>query len=148
MSDTGFGATRRSSIGWLVQRVAAAAEREMAARLEPLGLSVLQFAVLVAVLERPGASQAEIGARFGQPAYAISRALDALEAAGLVARRPAPGSRRAKGVHPTEAARALAPELQAIVAETNATLTAPLEAGERQALAELLRRILPDADRE
>jgi DNA-binding MarR family transcriptional regulator len=51
-------------------------------------------------------------------------------------------------VHPTEAARARAPELQTIVAETNAALTAPLGASERQALAELLRRILPDADRD
>jgi DNA-binding MarR family transcriptional regulator len=119
----------------------------MAERLSPLGLSVLQFAVLGAVLEHPGASQAEIGARFGQPAYAISRALDALEAAGLVARRPDPHSRRAKGVHPTPAAETLAPRLREIVAEVNATLTAPLDASERQTLARLLDRLLPEADR-
>ena len=147
MSDPLFSETRRGSIGWMVQRVASKAERQMAERLSPLGLSVLQFAVLGAVLERPGASQAEIGARFGQPPYAISRALDALETAGLVTRRPDPHSRRAKGVHPTTAAEALAPRLRKIVAEVNAALTAPLDADERQMLARLLERLLPDGDR-
>jgi len=147
MSDSELTRARLSSIGWMLQRVATTAEREMAARLAPLGLSVLQFAVLVAVLERPGASQAEIGGRFGQPAYAISRALDALEAAGLVERRPDAQSRRINVVHPTETARALATQLREIVAESNAALTAPLSAQERQALAGLLARLLPNEDR-
>jgi DNA-binding MarR family transcriptional regulator len=147
MSDSDLTRARLSSIGWMVQRVATTAEREMAARLAPHGLTVLQFAVLVAVLELPGASQAEIGGRFGQPAYAISRALDALEAAGLVERRQDAQSRRINGVHPTAKARALAPRLRAIVAETNTALTAPLSPQERQALAGLLARLLPSEDR-
>ena len=118
----------------------------MAERVQPLDLTLLQFAVLMTVLEHPALTQSAIGQRFDAPAYAISRALDALEARGLVERRVAPASRRAFEVHPTEAGQALAPDLMGMVQEANGAFTAGLSDQENAQLLHLLTRLMADTE--
>ena len=147
MTQDSIRQTRQGSIGWMIQRIAAQLDREMTRALRPLGLTQLQFAVLMSVLEEDGQSQAQIGARFNQPAYAISRALNGLEKAGLIARKANPDNRRALRIHATKKGQALTPELTAIVARVNADLTRDLSPEDRAAAHGLLARMLPPHDR-
>ena len=133
---------RETSMGWIIQRLARKLDLAMEARLGELGLTLPSFAVMMTVLESGPMTQAEIGKRFGMPPYAISRALDALEAAGHVERRAHPTSRRAHDIHATEAGLGLAPKLHGIVRAVNADLTAGLDERDRAEFLPLLQRVL------
>lgn len=109
--------------------------------LSPHGLSLPQFAVLMTVLEHDGLTQNEIGTRFTMPAYAISRAIDHLEALGLARRVPHPTSRRSHRIEATPAAQRIAPDLFSIVRRVNAELSAPLSKTERAQLADMLTKL-------
>ncbi len=137
-------ATRESSTGWMIQRIAGALDRRMTARLTELDLSLPSFAVLMTVLEHGPMMQTDIAKRYGMPAYAISRALDALERQGYVARNAHAASRRAYSIEATPKGRALAPRLQRIVGEVNAELTAPLNDAERAQFSAILVKLLPE----
>ncbi len=138
-------ATRESSYGWAIQRIAGALDRQMTARLAELDLSLPSFAVLMTVLEHGPMMQTDIARRYGMPAYTISRALDALEGQGYVQRAAHASSRRAHSIDATAAGRALAPRLQGIVAEVNAELTVPLSAAEQAQFGAILTKLLPDS---
>lgn len=133
---------RETSMGWIIQRLARKLDMAMEARLGALDLTVSSFAVMMTVLESGPMTQAAIGKRFGMPAYAISRALDALEAAGYVERRAHPTSRRAHDIHATGAGVALAPELHGIVRAVNGDLVAGLGEEDSAAFLSLLQRVL------
>ncbi len=105
-------------------------------------LTLAQFAVLMCALEADGQTQTEIGAAFAMPAWQISRALDGLQAAGLIERRVCGQSRRVHRVHATEAARLRVPRLRAVVAGVNAQVLAPLEPEKRAVLGALLRELV------
>ena len=94
------------------------------------------------MLEHGQLTQAEIGRRFAMPAYAISRAIDALEDAGFIVREDHPESRRAHRIRPTDKGLMLAPDLFAIVRAVNAELTGGLDADEAEQLKRLLARAL------
>lgn len=138
--------TREGSFGWMLQRLARRVEARLAEKLRALDLSILQFAIMMTVLERPAQTQAAIGQGFDVPAYAISRALDGLEARGLVERRMAAASRRSFEVHVTAAGQALAPQLRAIVQEVNTGVTQGLTAAETDHLLGLMARLLADTE--
>lgn len=135
-------ATREASIGWMIQRIAADLNRRMTERLAELNLPLPTFAVMMGVLEHGPVNQTEIGKHFGMPAYAISRAIDALEELGFVARRAHESSRRAHSIQATEAGEALAPKLHTIVREVNDAAMAGLSAAERKQFGDLLRQVL------
>ncbi|MDU8927823.1 MarR family transcriptional regulator [Alisedimentitalea sp. MJ-SS2] len=148
MTDDETRRTRENSLGWMIQRIAGALNREMTRQLEPLDLSLPQFAVMMTVLEHDGLPQSEIAALIHGPAYAVSRALDRLEDQGRIERRSHASSRRAVAVHVTDAGRALAGDLQRIVNEVNTALVTPLATdADRALLKTLLQQILPSSDR-
>jgi len=130
--------TRETSIGWMIQRLARRLDDAMNARLAEHGLNLQQFAVMMTVLEHGSLTQAEIGRRFAMPAYAISRAIDGLEEAGLIAREAHPTSRRAHQIRATEKGLALAPALFELVGRINADLTRELGRDDADRLHELL----------
>lgn len=134
--------TRQNSIGWMIQRLARQLDVAMAEQLAEHDLTLPQFAILMTVLEHEPLTQADIGRRFSMPAYTISRALDTLEASGLINRAAHPESRRAHQISTTEKGRALAPTLFGIVGSVNATLTRSLDDDQRAALRLLLDSIL------
>jgi len=132
---------RTTSLGWMIQRIAKRLDLAMEARLSPLDMNLLHFAVMMTVLETEGLTQTEIGSRFSTPPYAISRALDHLEKAGHLERRAHPKSRRSHTVHASVQGKALGPTLFAIIRETNAELTAALSASEGDVLQGLLAKL-------
>lgn len=135
--------TRETSRGWMLQRISRAMDVDMTQRLAGLDMTQQQFAVMMIVLEHEPLIQSRIGDYFGMPPYAISRAVDALEAHGHLARAPHPTSRRAVTISTTPAGRALAPQLFAIVQGLNADLLAPLTADEQAQFGAILQKLLP-----
>jgi len=133
---------RQASIGWMIQRITRRLDDAMNAKLAELDMNLATFAVMMTVLEDGPLTQAEIGARFGTKAYAISRSLDALERSGYVARGPHAASRRAHSIRATPAGEAIAPRLFQIVQQVNADLTASLTGDERAQFADLLSKVM------
>ena len=118
----------------------------MSESLTPLGLNLRDYAVLIA---------AERAASMGSPRtqLALSRAarldkstmvvaLDALEGAGLVERRPDATDRRARIVEPTDAGRERLARAEGIVADVEDEVLSDLGAEERRILRDLLRRLV------
>jgi len=138
--------TRQNSLGWMIQRLSSRLDGAMNERLSGLGLTIQQFAIMMRVLEHERMTQAEIGRMFAMPPYAISRALDSLEAAGYVVREDHPSSRRAHLICPTEKGLALGPELFDIVATVNADLTHGLSGEEADELRRLLATVMDTAE--
>ncbi|MBO6638272.1 MAG: MarR family transcriptional regulator [Roseitalea sp.] len=137
--------SRENSIGWIIQRLARRLDDAMNARLADHGLTLPQFAIMMTVIEHNRMTQAEIGRRFAMPAYAISRAIDALEADGFLVRDAHPSSRRAHQIQATEKAVALAPAMFAIVKAVNADLTAGLAQDDADRLRQLLAEAMAGA---
>ena len=128
----------------MIQRISRRLDREIGDRLNRLDLTLQQFAIMMAVSETGGQTQTEIGNKFDTPAYAISRALDHLEAAGHLERRAHPSSRRTRTIHATPKGRKLGPQLFAIMGEVTKELVAPFSAKERATFENLLKRLVPD----
>ncbi|MFN3170076.1 MAG: MarR family winged helix-turn-helix transcriptional regulator [Hyphomicrobiales bacterium] len=135
-------AVRAASAGWHIQRLAGQLDGAMNSALEPHGLTVQSFAIVMTLIIHDGLSQKEIGQRFSAPAYAISRAIDGLERDGFLERRTDPSSRRANTVHATQKAGDLAPLLFATIADVNARLLDSLNEDEQAQLIALLARVL------
>lgn len=133
---------RTGSLGWMIQRIARRLDQAMEQRLRAHGMTLQHFAVMMTSLETEGLSQTEIGVRFGMAPYAISRAVDHLETAGLLERRAHPTSRRTHTIHTTKNGRALSRDLFSIVREVNDELARPLSASERDQFRQLLERLL------
>ena len=98
-----------ASPGFLMWRAALAWQRDIAAALEPVGLTHSQFVLLACTqwLEEQGdgASQVMIAAQAGMDVKTASQVLRRLERAGLVSRQPDPKDARARIVTTTAAGR-------------------------------------------
>jgi len=145
--DPAIRATRHASAGWLVQRLSARFEQAMVAALAPHGLTLGQFALIMAVLEADGLTQTELGAIFAMPAWKISRYLDGLAEAGLITREADPASRRTHRIHATPAAQAQAPLWRAAGHSVNDALLAPLPPEDRARLVALLQQLVVPGER-
>lgn len=137
-------AVRQASVGWHVQRLSAQLDGAMDEALAPHGLTLQQFAIVMSLVENDGLTQREIGARFRAPAYAITRAIDGLEADGFLQRRAHPTSRRTNTVHATAKSLQMVPDLIAIIEDVNGRLMASLADGKRVELREALSRLLKE----
>jgi DNA-binding MarR family transcriptional regulator len=121
----------------------------------PFGLRTQQAAVLLRC-RLPGANPSQIAAAVGTDTAGITGLLDHLEKRGLVSRRPNPADRRAVIVEPTEAGRALMPQLGHIFLAINEVLlkgftpqeAASLEAMFERLLANVQARLVETADLE
>ena len=112
-------------------------DRRMAAH----GLTLQQASLLIRCVHHKGASPSELMPHLGTDKAGLSRLVDRLEAADLVARR-AGGDRRSTALEATAAGTALAPKLEKILAGTRRRLLADLSAEEAALLESLLGRIL------
>ena len=104
------------------------------------GVSGSGAAALVVLSADPGISVTELGRRVGLTQSAAARMVDALEARGLVERRPTLGKWVA--VHPTEAGRAASAHLLDARGERLAALVGTLPPADQEALAHALDRLL------
>ncbi len=99
------------------------------------------YAVLATLAEHGPASQAELGRRLWIDRSDMHVVLAELERAGLVSRERDPTDRRRNVVAVTPAAMPALDRLDARVATAQAALLAPLDAGEREHLLDLLERV-------
>ena len=109
---------------------------KMHERLEPLGLSLSQFTIIMVLLEKDGLTQVDIGRKVMLPAYATTRNIDKLESLGYVTRKRHESSRRSYRIVLTEEGRDLAPALYEASESVNDLVLSPLEESQK---AEFLR---------
>jgi len=107
-----------------------------------VGVTTSGAAALVSLAATDGLGVSEVGRRVGLSQPAASRLVDGLEADGLVERRPNPYGGRWMIVHVTDAGREAARRLLAARGDPLAEVVDGLGAGERQALGDLLEKLL------
>jgi DNA-binding MarR family transcriptional regulator len=128
--------------GYLAHLGALCAEQSCRAAL-PAGRDARDLAVL-SLLAGGVLSQAEIGIRLDVNRTVMISVIDRLEAAGLVHRERDPGDRRRYALRITEDGRTDLAGMRESACLADQALTAPLTAGERQRLNELLGLIARD----
>lgn len=116
-----------SSLGWKFRVLGMWMNHNMSEKLEPLGLSLDQFAIIMILLKQDCLTQVEICELAMMPAYATTRNLDKLESLGYVKRQKHESSRRSYRVLLTEKGRELAPALAEISKSVHDSLLSPLD---------------------
>jgi len=133
---------RKNSIGWMLKILCRRLDTDMAKALKQLDLSPGQFAILMAVMEKDGQTQTEIGSKMTMPGYATTRNIDALEEMAFVVRRKDERSRRSYRIHLTDHGRKIAPKLFETVGKINKELLLPLGVTEQKQFKNLLLKVL------
>lgn len=128
-------------VGFLMSRGSALAVRAINVALEPVGLRVRQYSVLLAVAESGGLSQRDVATTLSLDPSQIVALVDELESRGLVERRPGVADRRARLVQPTRAGKKQIREAERRVRRAEEEYLGALDAEERETLASLLRRV-------
>ena len=132
----------RGKPSWLITKISAHAHRKLAENLAPAGGSGFEFAVLAALDEFGSASQVALGQRCGIDRSNIHAIVAELVTAGYATRETDPADVRRNLITITpDGSRRLA-ELDRLVDEVQAGLTAALDEAERDQLVMLLTRIL------
>ncbi|HKJ35483.1 MAG TPA: MarR family transcriptional regulator [Solirubrobacterales bacterium] len=131
--------------GLLLSRLARAANRELAAELDALGLRSQQFGVLHLLSEAGSLSSTELADALRVHASNLVRLLDELEDAGLIRREPDPEDRRRHRVVLSRRGSGMLARAEGVAAEIETELLAPLSAAEQRQLRELLGRVAAHA---
>ncbi len=126
------------AVGFMLSSLGHAVAATFSARLAPLALEPREFALMRCLATREGASQQAIGERLGLPPSRMVALVDALEARGLLERRPSPKDRRAHALYQTAAGKRLLAKAISVAAGLEAELTQGLDAAERARLLEML----------
>ena len=139
--ETGpHGSPDEVPIGYLLKQTQQALRAVAAEALRPHGLTLAQFAVLVALKRTPGLSNAELARSSFIAPQSMAELLGGLEAAGLLTRRPSPTHGRVLEAVLTpgglETLQAVRPVMDAV----EARLLAGLAPHERRELRGLLER--------
>jgi DNA-binding MarR family transcriptional regulator len=121
------------NLAWLLYRAHWALAAELAAALEPLGVSARGFHVLQAALSGEH-TQTELAAMVGLDKTTMVVAVDELERAGLAERRLSPDDRRARIVDVTAAGKRKVAEAEKVKQRVQAEVLGELSAREGEAL--------------
>jgi MarR family transcriptional regulator, lower aerobic nicotinate degradation pathway regulator len=126
--------------------IAARAGQQLATRrLAPMGLTVQLCGVLIRLAAGP-ISQHELGEELGIDRTTMVELIDDLEAKGVVVRRRNPADRRAYSIQLTPKGRAVQKRAATAFDSAADEFFAPLRPNERQALGEMMRRLIASAD--
>jgi DNA-binding MarR family transcriptional regulator len=129
----------------LLQRLTRRLRRAQAGRLAPLGLTPAQERALrVMTRSAEPLRMTDLADRLGIVPRSVTTVIDALEQAGLVRREIDPRNRRAIRLHLTDRGAAVRDDMREARRQAAEDLFAPLPAGDRKALAELLSRLDDD----
>lgn len=129
------------NLAWLLYRAHWALAAELAAALEPLGLSARGYHVLRAALEG-GHTQTELAEMVGLDKTTMVVAIDELERAGLAERRLSPHDRRARMIAVTAAGKRKVAEADKVKERVQAEVLGELSAREGEALMEALSKLV------
>lgn len=129
------------AVGFMLSSLGHAVAATFTGRLAPLALEPREFALMRCLATCEGASQQAVGERLGLPPSRMVALVDALEARGLLERRPSPKDRRAHALHQTAAGKRLLARAISVAAGLEAELTEGLDAEQRAQLLEMLDRV-------
>ena len=125
--------------GYLLKRAQAALHAAMAGVLRGHGATLAQYAVLTALDEEPGLSNADLARRAFVTPQTMNQVLHELEQKGWVTRHPHPGHARILQADLTQAGRAALRACHRAVGVVEEQMLAALSPGERRQLAATLR---------
>jgi DNA-binding MarR family transcriptional regulator len=129
----------------LVTRASWRLRRGTAKELEPIGITYAQARVLRIVADAPEPLRmADLADRLDVVPRSATSMIDALESAGLVARRPDASDRRSIRLTVTAAGSALLDRMRALRVEKAEELFGKLTAAEQHELARMLERVLDE----
>ena len=129
-------------LGFLLGR-AHLAHRAIAERaLASVGLSGKQLGALSVLVAEGPLSQQRLGERQGVDRTTMVALVDELERRGLVERRRNPDDRRAYSLHATPPARGVVKQAAEATKRAEDEFLAPIPAGERRRLKQLLQRLI------
>ncbi|MDT7582005.1 MAG: hypothetical protein QOK35_3269 [Pseudonocardiales bacterium] len=144
---TRFGDGPAASPGYLLWCVTLSWQRAVTAALRPLGLTHVQFVLLVSTWwlheQGRGPSQVELARHAAIDVKMTSQVVRTLETKALLAREPDPGDARIRRLRPTDAGAALARRAVVVVEEVDQDFF-----GDRATAAvSVLQGLLPADDR-
>ena len=132
-------------LGYRLRRASAAMMADFAGVFAPMGLRTSLLAALLLIDSNPGIIASEVGAILAIKRANMVPLVNELEAAGLIAREPAPDDRRATALRLSPKGAALLPEIKRRLAEHEARFASRMTAAEHALLIDLLGRLQEDA---
>lgn len=127
-------------LGFLIYRVTAVLQPIVAARLQPLGLTLPEFVCLRVLSTAPGQSNAELARYINVSPQAMNNVLRGLQDRGIVRRPASVASGRALPAELTADGAALLQQAEAVVHAADVAALANLSAEELHELKHLLAR--------
>ncbi|ORA37753.1 MarR family winged helix-turn-helix transcriptional regulator [Mycobacterium aquaticum] len=127
-------------LGFLIYRVTAVLQPIVAARLQPLGLTLPEFVCLRVLSTAPGQSNAELARHINVSPQAMNNVLRGLQERGVVRRPASVASGRALPAELTPDGAALLKQAEAVVHAADVAALANLSAEELHELKHLLAR--------
>lgn len=134
--------------GYLLKRAQAALHAEMAGALREHGATLAQYAVLTALEEEPGLSNAGLARRAFVTPQTMNQVLLELEQKGWVTRHPHPGHARILQAELSETGRAAQRACHRAAGLVEEQMLAPLTPGDRQQFAAMLRTCIEALSRQ
>ena len=139
MSDSPGPGSTVERLGYLIKRAQAALHAEMARVLHRHGVTLAQFAVLAALAEQPGLSNADLARRAFITPQSMGENLRELEQRAWITRRRHPTHGRILQTELTDAGRETFRACDATVVVIEHRMLAALEIDQRRQCAEALR---------
>jgi DNA-binding MarR family transcriptional regulator len=139
------GYAPNESIGYLMRRILVLIANEVERELEPRGLTNAQWVPLLKLYMGRASTAAELARECELDAGSMTRLLDRLEAKALCRRTRSSEDRRVVNLELTEAGRAAAKDIPAILCRVQNAHLAGFTIEEWQTLKSYLRRILETA---
>jgi DNA-binding MarR family transcriptional regulator len=129
------------STAFLLAQIGAHAAARFAERLAEIGLVPAQAGILRAVAASAGISQQELSSVLGMLPSRLVPFLDELEERGMLERRDNADDRRLYALHVTDVGTRVLADIGRVAKAHDDAICAALNAGEREQLGALLRRI-------
>jgi MarR family transcriptional regulator for hemolysin len=131
----------RRHVFFLITQVTGRRNRALADRLKPLGITIQQWRVLAVLDHAPGCTMGELADFTSVDRTTLTRTLDGMEGAGLVARQVSSADRRSLRLHLTAKGRAAFARVLPIALEQNERAVAGFAPAELERFRQDLRRV-------
>jgi len=128
-------------VGYAASRAAITLRKVFAQHMEPLGLKIVEFSILMLVVQNPQVNQKQLGQALDISAPNMAVTLDRMVECGWVERVRGTKDRRAQHIHLTRQGAQLVQRAEKIAATMEAPALAMLSAAERALLIELLQKV-------
>ncbi|AJE46182.1 MarR family winged helix-turn-helix transcriptional regulator [Celeribacter indicus] len=131
----------RQFAGYNMKRAFLMVRDDLGRTLQEFGLRMTSFSALAIIIENPDVSQSRLAEALHIERSGVVVLVDELESADLIARNRVEGDRRQYALRATPEGEAVWTRAEAAVHAHEERIFAGLGAGERQRLADLLRRV-------